>query len=715
MDDSKSNKKNMAYNVMVKYADKTRPRPSVVDSPNTNVEHIPDTKESRKEMVVSRTDQKPMTPGEVLNYFRGTNYEQNTIEKGTPSGPASARQSTDTPATQYACYVDMCKVVDPEKQPYVPYKDRVLAQRNNRAASAGATPVLNQTAGYFRAGNKPLPPEYPRQIGAYQASEDGDIYYGGLPMMNGAVRMTGADVVKGKTKYTCEVFCEGGEYQYTLPASVFFGGKWLHDVPLLHLYPQIKLSDIRDYLSGLVECLDESKVVKHVEKPGWQDVDGRLAYVTPDGLLGSDNRRTVSDHGQRFGNMDPRLIGRIEAFLNMINLTPNSAVAAIIVLYNVIGFLRELFKRAGMAPKFILFVLGTSGSQKTSLALATTQIERADSPAFTMDATRAGLECGFKSYKDAIMLIDDLAPSDVTETRRKRQNNLEAITRSFGDGTGKKRNNEYLQPGQEISQYEAEGGAIITGEYYEGCASSLARNLVLHLERGDVDLAMLTKIQNCPPLAPFMFGFLQHIAADSDRVIAFIRERTQRYRLEAQGKYSHARYVEYQAQLMTAADLLTQYGVDTNQIPEARGTQLNALLYRAITQTIVQNDIESIDKSQIRILCSALVTGIDQRYLPVFQFGAPVERGLHVILEDETSYYIQQTDILDIKSRYDEANGINSYKVSANSLAKLLAENQLVDEIKEGDRIRYGKKYSRYGNTRYVRIDKAKLNQIAAD
>lgn len=563
----------MVGKVMVKKIDKTLPRPSVVDSPDTNVEHMP---ESLKEMVVSRTDQKPLSPAEVLNYCHGINYDQNTIEKENTAGPASARQSVNTPAVQHAFYgqgyVDMCKVVDPEKQPYVPCKGLKQADTNSRATLVGTTPFCNNIVDLPSADKTILPPEYPRQVGAYVVLENGEVYYGGQPIMNGAVRLTGADVVNDKTEYTCEVFIKGEPHQYTVLASEYFSGTWLYNIPLFHLQSQVKMSDVRDYLSGLVEFLNKDRVIEHVEKPGWQDVDSKLAYVTPEGVLGTNNHRIISDHGQQFGEMDPRLIGQIGPFLDMVKLTPNSGVAAIIALYTVLGFLREIFKRAGMAPKFILFVLGPSGSQKTSLALAMTQIERTDSPAFTMDATRSGLECGFKVYKDAIMLIDDLAPSEITEIRRKRQNNLEAITRSFGDGTGKKRNNEYLRQGQEISQYEAEGGAIITGEYYAGCASSLARNLVLNLDKGVVDLALLTKIQNITPLGPFMYGFLQWVEQNNTWLIDYIRKQMQEYRSSVQGKYTHARYSEYLAQLLTAADLLADYGNRTGQLSPEEST-----------------------------------------------------------------------------------------------------------------------------------------------
>ena len=55
---------------------------------------------------------------------------------------------------------------------------------------------------------------------------------------------------------------------------------------------------------------------------------------------------------------------------------------------------------------------------KTSLALAMTQVENKKTPTYTLKATGAGLEAGFRDYKDAVMLIDDLAPTNDTAMER---------------------------------------------------------------------------------------------------------------------------------------------------------------------------------------------------------------------------------------------------------------------------------------------------------
>ena len=619
-----------------------------------------------------------------------------------------ANMATNLPSAR--ALKEMVRCIDKETTPYAAPSERMKDRQDPQAAAAvtNVYPVLR--AAPIPSNSLTLPPEYPRQVGDCIVREDGCVLFDTEASMNAAVRVKGADNIKGKVHYTCEVFIKGKPTERTLSADKYFDGGWVRSVS--GVVTTGKKSEIAqglfNYLSGLVAMFDIGKVVNHVEKPGWQDVDGKLAYVTPEGVIGS-NSRTIADYGQRFGELDKQRIGHLGSFLDMLKLTPNTVAAAIIVLYIVLSFSYKLFKRAGMAPKFILFLLGPSGSRKTSLALAMTQLENTDSPRYTMKSTASALESGFKTYKDAIMLVDDLAPETQVTERKAMQKNLELLTRCFGDGTGKKRNHDYLKAGKEISQYEAEGGAIITGEYSTGCASSLARNLFLNLDKNDVDINLLTDVQNNPRLAPFLYGFLQYLTVNSTQIIDLIRNRTQQHRRESQGQYSHSRYAEYRAQLLTAAELLVRYGQETQQLTPVEVKRLWAYFCQQIGAVIADNDQKSIEAAPITVLCNALVVGSEQRYLPVIPFGTPVAKGSHVILEDEEAYYIQQSDILKIVDHYTEVNGINKLGLSVNGLGELLADARIIEKQKEGTKVRCAKKYPHYGDTRYSKIDKAKL------
>lgn len=661
-----------------------------------------------KEMV--RCIDKETTPYAAHAEYMKARQTPEAAESGITCYEAS--MATELPPAQGR--KEMVRCIDKGNTPYVVPEKRMRQRQNPQAATSvtNVYPVFRTAPD--TSNTLTLPPEYPRQVGDCIVQEDGCVLFDTGAWMNAAVRVKGADNIKGKVHYTCEVFVKGKSTEVPLSADKYFDGGWVRSVSGVTTIG--KKSEIGqglfNYLSGLVAMFDISKVVNHVEKPGWQDVDGKLAYVTPEGVIGS-NSRTIADYGQRFGELDKQRIGHLGSFLDMLKLTPNTVAAAIIVLYIVLSFSYKLFMRAGMVPKFILFLLGPSGSRKTSLALAMTQLENTDRPQYTMKSTAAALESGFKTYKDAIMLIDDLAPDMQVSERNAMQRNLELLTRCFGDGTGKKRNHDYLKAGKEISQYEAEGGAIITGEYSTGCASSLARNLFLNLDKNDVDINLLTDVQNNPRLAPFLYGFLQYLTVNSTRIIDLIRNRTQQHRREAQGQYSHSRYAEYRAQLLTAAELLVRYGQETQQLTTVEAESLWAYFCQQIGAVIADNDQKSIEATPITVLCNALVVGSEQRFFPVVPFGEPVAKGSHVILEDEEAYYIQQSDILKIVDHYTEVNGINKLGLSVNGLGELLADARIIEKQKEGSKVRCAGKYPHYGNTRYSKIDKVKLFETA--
>lgn len=104
-------------------------------------------------------------------------------------------------------------------------------------------------------------------------------------------------------------------------------------------------------------------------------------------------------------------------------------------MFAVMSFSYSLLKMADILPKFVLFVNGPRGSYKTSMSLILTQLERTESPKYNLKARAAGLETGYKEYKDAVMLVDDLAPTEELRERNIMQSNLELVVRAFGDGT----------------------------------------------------------------------------------------------------------------------------------------------------------------------------------------------------------------------------------------------------------------------------------------
>lgn len=521
------------------------------------------------------------------------------------------------------------------------------------------------------------------------------------------------NIIEGiNPRYQCKItFKKTGEtIEKEVPVKIFADGKWLNDIPGFAAI--VKATTLKEYLNTLVLNYNGPKT-KEISKPGWTLVNNQYVYVTPQGSIGG-NFNLFSRYGQKFVQPYQNAVtGYLPDFLEMQQLTPNKPIASIICLYTVLSFTHTLFKDAGYPVKFVLFLNGLRGNMKTSLALAMTQIENNKTPTYTLKATGAGLEAGFRDYKDAVMLIDDLAPTNDTAMARELQKNLELVVRCFGDGTGRMRNNDYQD--KNIQQYEAEGGAIITGEYTTGVESSLSRCLFLELHEYDIDKALLSKFQEDNPekLVRFLLGLITYIAHNQVRLKQLIADTCKNYRAIYQGQFSNPRYAEYLAQLKTASELLLDFGHNTNQLNMQDIELLRQHHEATIIAVINQNDIDLVEESPIVSLCNAIVSAIENNDYPIMHISSNADKKADIIFFDEQNYYIPQVLLKKIKDSYDRKNGYENASNMWNSkrMSKLLAEKGIIPPSSEGDDTHRAQKLPNKGNRRYLIINKMKLQK----
>ena len=518
-----------------------------------------------------------------------------------------------------------------------------------------------------------------------------------------------------RARYGCNVTIKGKTMYREIPVKDFATGKWLSKIPGFAVFQGSKSwNAISAYLNALVGNYSGPSVLE-IENPGWFSHSGAEIYVTPAGVIGMPYS-IISRKGQHFivqpGHMN---FGDLNEYLSKNMLTPTKPVVDVILLYNVLSFLHTVFSDAGCPVKFLIFLTGKRGSLKTSLALALTQIEQRKRPEYIMKSTSAGLEAGFSTYKDAVMLIDDLAPTiDSTEQRAMHQN-LELLVRCFGDGTGKKRNLDFLSPDVKVNQYVAQGGAIITGEYISGVESSLARCLILSISEGDVDKALLKALQDDDSwLARFLFGFLTFVSSNYEKVKGRIRESMEIFKAETHPHYSNLRYAEYRVQLKVAVEILIDYGLANSLIDLAHAELIRNQFFASIETIVLENDKNLIDESPVAYLCRAILEAVEGEKYQLLQINT-LEPKTGCILYDENFYYIPQPMLKKIKSDFDRDNGhyAGNPLMASKNLCKILADNGVIAIYQEGNTTRYAKKITGGGNGRFLCIFKEKLWQYA--
>lgn len=170
------------------------------------------------------------------------------------------------------------------------------------------------------------------------------------------------------------------------------------------------------------------------------------------------------------------------------------------ILYPLLAYiflspLIEFLRRGGCVPKFVLFLVGKTGSRKSTLAALMLsffgRFTATELPLSFRDTPNSIVHYAF-SLKDVPTVIDDFHPAD-TQEGKKLTATAQSIMRSYGDRQGRGRLKADASP---MESRPPQGNAIITGEYPPDIGESgTARYLALELRESDVDLKVLSHFQ----------------------------------------------------------------------------------------------------------------------------------------------------------------------------------------------------------------------------
>jgi hypothetical protein len=182
-----------------------------------------------------------------------------------------------------------------------------------------------------------------------------------------------------------------------------------------------------------------------------------------------------------------------------------------------------------------------------------------EAPPLGWEATANALEGAAFAAKDALLLIDDYAPTGSEQHRRELQAKAGRLIRSQGNATGRAR----MRADATLAHDRPpRGSLLITGEDLPPGHSVRARTLVLELRRGDVDLAALSEAQRVAReghLARAMSAWIRHLARDLEAHKRGLRELVEGLRPRWAALGEHGRTADAGARLHAALLLFAGY------------------------------------------------------------------------------------------------------------------------------------------------------------
>lgn len=259
---------------------------------------------------------------------------------------------------------------------------------------------------------------------------------------------------------------------------------------------------VKDCIRHAIQCTANNIITNHIyTHTGWQEINGKFIFLcnglyldegleTNIELAGKLSRYSLLDPTERFLNNDAKCIYKLlnKKFIPHRILFPLIAMAFL-------SPLNHFLKMVNCEPKVILFLIGKTGARKSTLASLILSFfgdfTNTDLPISFRDTANSIIEQTF-ILKDVLTVIDDYHPSTKSDEQLMNKT-AQVIMRSYGDRIGRNRLN--CDSTLKVSK-PPRGNAILTGESTPDISESgTARYLIIELQKNDINIDMLTKMQ----------------------------------------------------------------------------------------------------------------------------------------------------------------------------------------------------------------------------
>lgn len=424
------------------------------------------------------------------------------------------------------------------------------------------------------------------------------------------------------------IYCLRETFKATISMGDLFGDKAVLKLTKDRGYlEQTKESKnhYRKYLNAIVEKRQCPTTYRYAST-GWMKIaNGQWIYLTDIGVLGHPELRIRSSAPYHFAFI-PERVGEkqiFDEFYMLKKICPNKPEHSTFLMhYTCLSVLTTLFQEAGHGINFVVALIGSTNSQKTSSALVFTRLFDRTTKAtadIRFNSTEVAIMEKMETYGDAILLVDDLLPYEDKRSLSEQMKKSETIIRSYGDRVPRKRSKAYAQING-ISEFSRiKGCCLITGEIFDTSSeSSLTRVLQLTFERGDVDLEMLSFFQsNLLNVPTFLVDFICFVERNIDMVFEVIKTEVNNARNDAGIDIRTPRFKDtlgiMRAEIMIfylyvqARGYMAEEEINTNRINDEM----------LIRKLIMSNDTSTKIKSPATLIFAALKRAVDKNFLYV--------------------------------------------------------------------------------------------------
>ena len=454
-------------------------------------------------------------------------------------------------------------------------------------------------------GPRTAPTDPAIEAGPYSVTRDGVIAWRketrdgwvAVPLCNFTARIVAEEVIddgaEQRTVFLIEgAMPDGRQLQRThVPAERYATMGWVNETwgttPVI-LAGQGRKDHLRAAIQMLSGSVPRRTVYGHL---GWRRIGNRWAYLHSGGAIGSegtieDVEVDTSTDGLLSCQLPPpegaALGDAVRASLALLDLGPDTITAAI---------LGAIYRAPLGEPSpidFALHLAGPTGAFKTELAaLAQAHFGAAFNgrhlPASWADTANMLEKKAFLA-KDALLVVDDFAPTGTTTDVQRLHRQADRLFRAVGNRAGRAR---MRADGGSRPTYYPRGLIISTGEEIPSGQSLRARLLVLELTPGEITAVALSSAQAAATdglLAAAMAGYLCWLASRIDGLKATLPERHRTLRDTLAQDVDHRRTPEIAASLILGWETFLRFAEEAGAISCADAASLLSRVRGALTE-----------------------------------------------------------------------------------------------------------------------------------
>lgn len=393
------------------------------------------------------------------------------------------------------------------------------------------------------------------------------------------------------TRHLFEIEAQRGERRklFTTTASTFPTMNWVAEQlgAQAIVFPGMSIKDhARAAIQILSTQVQRRIVYKHT---GWRKVEGvGWAYVHADGAIGGMG-------------IVKGIEVQLEGSLGLYALPPppqgeelkvgvNKSLRFCDVAADAITFpmFASIFRAALGGTDFAIHLSGPTGVGKSELLACVQQhfgskMSSRNLPA-SWSSTGNALEALAFHAKDALLAVDDFAPSGSTHDVQRYHREADRIFRAQGNRSGRAR----LRADASLQRTKRPRGMILsTGEDIPKGQSLRARSLILELGPRDTRWNVLSECQSDAAKGVFagvLSAFLAWVAGRYEEIQEALPQEVARLRDEARASGTHKRTPEIVANLMYGVRLFLEFAALTGSIDGRKANQLTLRAWAGLGQ-----------------------------------------------------------------------------------------------------------------------------------